>query len=263
MNIIVCLKQILDPEMAPKDFKIDTANRQPIQGNANMVMDSFSENALEAALQFRAKFGGEITVLCVGDKPADDVLRRAYSLTANAAVRVWDPAWPELDANNLAYILSNAVHKLGGADLILCGRQSGDIERGLVGPMLAEQLGAACVGMVYQIEKVGDLLNLKCEIDDGSQIVESHLPTVATITSNEANVPRLPKVKDVMMANRKPITVLSAADLNIDDSQVSPFTTLQDLFIPVQTSTCEMVEGDDGPAKAVNLASRIKDLKVL
>lgn len=263
MNIIVCLKQILDPEMAPKDFKIDAASRRPIQGNTNMVMDSFSENALEAALQFRTQFGGKITVLCVGDNSTDHVLRRAYSLTVDAAVRVWDPAWSELDANNLAYVLSQAIGKLEGADLILCGRQSGDLERGLVGAMLAEELGAACVGMVYQIEKADELIRFKCETDDGSQTVESHLPAVATVTSNEINVPRLPKVKDVMMATRKPITVFGRADLNLEDARMSPFTSLQDIFIPVQTSTCELIEGDDGPAKAVNLAGRIKELKVL
>lgn len=249
--------------MAPKDFKIDAATFRPVAGNAKMVLDSYSENALEVALQFREKFGGQITAICVGNKNTEEALRRALGFTADTAVRVWDPAWLEVDAGTVAHVLSRVIQKLGGADLILCGRQAGDVERGLVGSMLAEELGVACTTMVYQAEKVGNRLRLQRETDGGFQTVESRLPAVATITSGKTNVPRLTKVKDLIMASRKPITVLGAADLNLDPTRMSPSTALQELFIPVQNSRCEIIEGNDGPAKAVNLISSLRNLKIL
>ena len=261
LNIVVCLKQILDPEIAVKDFKIDENNLRPIIGNAKMVMDSFAENSLEVAIQLREKYGGQVTAICVGDKPSDDVLRRACALTADTAVRVWDPEWSGLDAGAVAHVLARTIQKLGGADLILCGRQAGDIERGLVGSMLAEELGATCVTMVNQIEQAGDLF--RCETDGGFKIVESQLPDVACVTSADTNVPRLPKVKDMMKAARMSINLFSAADLNLESTQMQQYIALQELYIPVQTGICELLEGDDGPAKAVELTSRLKELKIL
>lgn len=263
MKIVVCLKHILDPEMAPKDFKIDQDTRRTVPGNAKLVLDSYAENALEVALQLREKHGGQISTICVGDKQAESALRRALSLKVDTAVRIWDPAWGELDALAVAHVIGKTVEKLGGADLVLCGRQSGDIERGLVGPMLAEELGAACTTICYQAEASGHGLILKCEADGGYVSVESRLPAVVTISSNKTNVPRLAKVKDLMMASQKPITVFSAEDLNLDSNCMSQSTLLRELFIPEQDGSCELVEGDDGPGKAENLIRRLVELKIV
>ena len=63
------------------------------------VPDSYAEHALELGIQLRYRFpGSTATALCVGDSASDEVLRRAYALTANAAVRAWDPSWLDLDA---------------------------------------------------------------------------------------------------------------------------------------------------------------------
>lgn len=260
---MVCLKQILDPEVPPKDFKIDPAAKRPVQGNAKLVMDSYAEYALEVAIQLKEKAGAQVTALCLGDKPADEVLRRALALTADAAVRVWDPAWADLDAAAVAHVLAAAIRKLGGADLILCGRQSGDLERGLVGPMLAEELGAACTTMVARVEAAGEGLRLRREAEGGFAVVESRLPAVLTITNDETNVPRLPKVKDLMLAARKPIAVLGAGDLPLDPALLAPGVTLEELFVPTMDARCEIIEGDDGAARAANLTQKLKDLKVL
>lgn len=263
LNIVVCLKQILDPEVAPKDFKIDAAARRPAQGTAKLVMDSYAEYALEVAIQLKEKTGGKVTALCAGDKPTDEVLRRALALTADEAVRVWDPAWTDLDAPAVAHVLAHAIRKLGGADLVLVGRQAGDVERGLVGPLLAEELNAACTTNVARVEAAGDRVRLRREVDGGFTVVESSLPAVATITNDETNVPRLPKVKDLMMATRKPIALLGAGDLGLDAAAMAPGVALQELFVPTLDAKCELIEGDDGVAKAINLTNKLKDLKVL
>ncbi len=226
-------------------------------------MDSYSENALEVAIQLKEKSGGKVTALCVGDKPSEEVLRRALALTADEAVRVWDPAWADLDAGAMAHVLAGAIRKLGSADLVVCGRQAGDVERGLVGPMLAEDLGAACTTVVARVEVSGDRIRLRREVEGGFNVIESALPAVVSITNDETNVPRLPKVKDLMMATRKPITTLGAGDLALDDAKMAPGVALQELFVPTSDAKCEIIEGDDGAAKAINLTNKLKDLKVL
>lgn len=263
MKIVVCLKQTLDPEIAPKDFKIDAANRKLVQGNAKQVLDSYAENALELALQLRDKHGGTVTALTVDDKPADKILGRALALTADKAVRVWDAAWADLDAHALAHVIARAIEKEGGADLVLFGRQSADAERGLVGSMVAEELGFACITVAATVEVADAKARVQREVSGGFTVVEVDLPAAVTVTSHATNTPRLPKVKDTMMAMRKPIPVLAAGDLDVDADRTAPRVQLRDLLIPTSEGDCELIAGDEPRDQAGSLVTRLRERKVL
>src|SRR4051812_39485050 len=88
MNILVCLKQILDPEIPPRDFRVDTEKMEAERGAAGLVMNIFCANALETALQFRERVGGKITAISFGDETAEEVLRKALALRVDGAVLV-------------------------------------------------------------------------------------------------------------------------------------------------------------------------------
>ena len=112
MNIVVCIKQILDPEIPARDFRVDAARREADRGSANLVANIFCENALETALQFRDAHGGKITALACGPEGAEEVLRKALALKADDAVLVVsDAANP--DPLFVAQSLAAAVRKLG------------------------------------------------------------------------------------------------------------------------------------------------------
>ena len=86
MNILVCLKQILDPEIPARDFRLDPGKREAERGAANLVTNIFCENALETALQLRERIGeAKITVLSYGAPTAEDSLRKALTMRADAA----------------------------------------------------------------------------------------------------------------------------------------------------------------------------------
>lgn len=255
MKIAVCIKQILDPEVAPKDFKIDAAAKLPIRGQAKMVLSSFDENALETAIQLKESNGAKVAAVCLGPKEADEALRRALAMTADEAIRIDAPI--DQDAQSLAAALAEAIKGAGPVDLVLVGRQAGDWDRGQVGPMLAEALGYACVTASFQPELKGDKLQVRHEVEGGVDVVEVTLPAVVAITNHGSNVPRIPKVKDTMMAMRKPIAVVAAPAAG------APLVIREELSIPQQDGECEIIPGDDGPAKAAALAERLKDLKLL
>ena len=84
-------------------------------------------------------------------KTSEDVLRRAFAFTADQAVRVWDDEWEDLDGQAVGHILAQTIKKLGGAGFVLTGYQASDIEEGLVGPVMAEELGIPCVTLVSAI----------------------------------------------------------------------------------------------------------------
>ncbi|KKK39143.1 hypothetical protein WQ57_05045 [Mesobacillus campisalis] len=264
MHIVVCLKQVLDPELPPRYFKIDPETNRPDDGVADMVMDSYAENALETAIQLRDKIGGAtVTALCLGDEDSEDVLRRALSFTADRAVRVWEDEWENLDGQAVGHILARTIQSFGGADLVLTGYQASDIEEGLVGPVLAEELGIPCVTLASELAVEGSILKATCEAENGYQVIDVPSPAVFTIVSSEKNVPRLPKVKDIRLSRSKPIEELEADDLEIDAERCQPAVALRKVYVPDREVACEFLVGEDGPELASGLAGKLMELKVL
>ncbi|MBI4520598.1 MAG: electron transfer flavoprotein subunit beta/FixA family protein, partial [Gemmatimonadetes bacterium] len=176
---------------------------------------------------------------------------------------VWDPAWTELDGQGVAHLLARAVAVLGGADLILCGRQASDLEQGLVGPMLAEELGMPCVTVGRRITVQGQSVRVEREVDGLVESVEVTLPAVVTMTSAKSNVPRMPKVKDVMLARGKLIRVLGAAELGVEPGWVGARVRVERLRVPVTAGRCEMLAGEEAGAQAAALVDRLRALKVI
>ena len=98
MHFAVCIKQILDPEIPPADFRLDPAGQKAAAGSASQVISIFDENALEVALQARdAAGGGKITALSVGPPSAVDALRKALSMRADDAILLPEENYAALD----------------------------------------------------------------------------------------------------------------------------------------------------------------------
>src|SRR5215510_15650288 len=114
MNILVCLKQILDPEIPAREFRVSAARREAERGNANLITNIFCENALETALQFRERLGdGKITVLSFGPATAEDSLRKGLAMKADAAALVLNESDTNPDPLRVAQVLAAAIKKLG------------------------------------------------------------------------------------------------------------------------------------------------------
>lgn len=262
MNIIVCLKQILDPEIPVRDFRVDAEKREAVRGNANLVTNIFCENALETALQFREKSAAEakITALIFGADSAEDSLRKALAMKADNAVLVTNDGAANPDPLAVAQVLAAAIRKLGAFDLVMVGRESGDWGVGQTGGLLAEELGIASVSFVDSVEKNGEGLLLKRQTDNGWEKVEAKTPLVVTVTNNDQNVPRIPKTRDIMMSSRQPITKLTLEDIGVNAAEIragGSYYEIVELAIPVKDINCEFVSGDTLEQKVEQLTQKI------
>jgi electron transfer flavoprotein beta subunit len=174
LKIAVCLKQILDPDIPAREFQIDENSMQAQRDAANLVTNIFCENALETALQFREKSGGgEITAVSFGAETAEDSLRKALAMTADAACLIANETFAHPDAFAVARVLAAGLKKLGAFDLILVGRESGDWGAGQVGGLLAEELNLPFVAFVDSIEKTAGGVKLKRQTGSGYEIIEA------------------------------------------------------------------------------------------
>lgn len=267
MKIVVCLKQILDPELPPSLFEIDRASKRAVLGKHPLVISPFDENSLEMALQLREK-GKEcrIATLTYGPPQSEEAVRKALGVLSDEAVMVAQDGDSPGDSYATARVLAAAVRKLGAVDLVLCGRQAGDWDSGQVGLFLAEELGWPSVNFAARMEFADGLIRSHCEVEGGWEVVESPLPAVVTVTNDEKNLLRVAKIKDVMAAHRKTVIKWSVGDLSPgleETGQCLAYREMRDLFIPVYENVCEIIEGEDPEEKVAKLVEKMMELKVL
>jgi electron transfer flavoprotein alpha/beta subunit len=141
-------------------------------------------------------------------------------MKADTATLVIQDGNSKPDPYTVAVVLAAAAKKLGGFDLILLGREAGDWGAGQTGGLLAEELGIPCVSFAETIESAASKLRIRRQTDWGYEVFEAEPPLVLTITNHEHNVPRIPKVRDVMMSYRQPLTKWTIDDLGIDAAAV-------------------------------------------
>lgn len=262
MNIIVCIKQILDPEIPARDFRVDSEKRQAERGSANLVMNIFCENALETALQTREACDGKISAVCVGPPDAEDVLRKALALKVDEAVLVANDLAENPDPLFVARTLAAAIRKIGSFDVIALGREAGDWGAGQTGGLVAEELGLPCISFAESIEAGSSegTVKVKRQTDTGFEVLEAVTPLVVTITNHDKNVPRIPKTRDVMQSYRKPLEKWSLGDLDIDPASANAYYEVAELFIPQKETKCEFVEGESLEEKIDAFAGHISEV---
>ncbi|MCH8206920.1 MAG: electron transfer flavoprotein subunit beta/FixA family protein [Chloroflexi bacterium] len=263
MNIVVCAKQVVDPETPASAFRIDAEAKRVVPApGIPPVVNGFDENAVEAALRIKDSGEANITVVCVGNNFVMDVMKKPLSMGADQLVLVQDEAVEDLDAFATAYVLTEAIKKLGEFDLILCGRQASDWDNASVPLGVAEMMDLPCITVAQKVESVDGGLVVQRAITDGYEVVEAPLPALVTV-SNELGEPRYPTLRGIMTASRKAPTVWTAADLDLDAARLAPKLRLIDLFIPTVDKECEFVEGDDDADAGRKLALRLREAKLI
>ncbi|HEX6990167.1 MAG TPA: hypothetical protein VF282_11940 [Bacillota bacterium] len=266
LRIAVCVKPVLDPEAPAQAFRIDPERNRPDGEGVPLVLDSYAAHALEVGLQVRARHpGSTLTVFCVGDDTADEVLRQCYALTCDRAVRCWDPGWADLDGLRIAHILARMIESEGGADLVLCGREAADIEEGLVPTALAEELGAACLTLVEKVDLDAGAREVQVTRTAGGRALTlaAPLPAVLSVTSTRDNVLRMPTVRDRMLAHRKKPQVLEAASLTLEAERLAVGARLAALAPVASDRTCRFIEGPDAAAVADRLIAALQEGKLI
>lgn len=260
MNIIVCAKQIFDPEIPPAKFKLDPqALRVVPPEGIPPVINPYDEQAVELALRLKDKYGGIITVLTLGDTGASSVVKHALAMGADQGVVLADKAFEGSDSFSVAYFLSKAIEKVGNYELVLCGRQAADWDEGLVGSIIAENLGLPLVTLAEAIDVVNGELRIKRITLDGYQVLSLPPPAVITV-SHEVGQPRLPSGWGIVSASQKKIPVWGSKDTGADPSQGGANVSrrrLVKLFIPERKRTCEIIEGETAAEAAVKLVERL------
>ena len=240
MKILVCISHV--PDTTSK-INFTNNNTEFESVGITFVINPYDEFGLTKAMHLKEKNGASITVINVGNASTEPTLRKALAIGADNAVRIdADPT----DANFVATVISDYARK-ESYDLIITGRESIDYNGGLVPGMLATYLDMPFINACIGFDLEGEKAKITREIDGGKEILEGKLPLLIAGQKGlvEEKDLRIPAMRGIMMARKKPLIVIEASD-------APKYTFVESYEIPEQKDACTMIDANQ-VEKLVNM----------
>ncbi len=258
MNVLVCVKQIPDPN-APG--KLDPQTKRLVREGVDLVLDPGDEHGVEAGLQVVEKDGGEVTIISMGPPKALEAIRRALAMGAHRGILITDPGLENSDAISTARAIAAAI-KGQTYELIICGTESTDGSSGAVPAQLAELLGLPLLSFAKRLEIGDGKAVIDRQTDDGYDVVEAPLPAVVTVTGG-INDARYPALRGIMQAKNKEVKQVGLKDLGLE-GQAGRAALTQEVIeaAPAEARKAGEVIDDKGEG-AKRVAEFLKELKVI
>lgn len=216
MNIVVCVKQVIDAEAV---IELNEEGSVITEGQT-LVIDPYSEFAVEKAIQLKESCGGEVHIVSVGDQGCAPALRHALAMGADSALLIEDDSWRTTGAALRVAQLAEVIGEIN-PDLVMGGWKSGDMARAQVMVRLGARLGLPCVSMAVGLEATEGGIQVTREVEEGLVVADLALPAVVTAQQGLAE-PRYPSVRDIMQARKKGIESRPAADLAASSPDEAP-----------------------------------------
>lgn len=253
MNVLVCYKIVYEEQditvKADKTLSFD---------NAEQKISLYDLNAVEEGVRIAEATGGKVTALSAGDAKVENskLKKGILSRGPGELFLVKNENLGSADTLQTAKVLAAAAGKIQ-SDLILFGEGSGDLYAQQTGIQVGKLLGLPVVNAVSKVTPLDGKVEVERTLENMVEILEVPVPAVLCVTS-DINTVRVPGMKDILSAGKKPVTEWNMADIGIDMPQASVETV--SILAPKQVDRKGVIiEGDD---KASELFEKIcNDIK--
>lgn len=251
MRSVVCIKQV----PSTNKVRLDPETNTIIRDGKQSVVNPFDLYALEEAVRLKERNGGSVAVISMGIPSAERLLRDAMSRGADSAVLLSDRAFAGSDTLATSYTLSLGIKRLGGFDLIFCGKMAVDGDTAQIGPELAETLGIPHVTDVTEIiETDGKYIKVKRSAENCLEVLKIELPALLCVVK-DINLPRLSAISGIRYSLCAPFTKYDAQSLQADEKRTglggSPTQVVRTFTPARQSESVKISGGSAGQARRI------------
>ena len=215
-KLLICYKWVLDEQdiKIAGDLSLDT-------GRAKYKISDYDKNAIEEGALLSEKHGVGVEALTFGTATVKQSLKDALSRGLDKVYWIGDAAGEQADAFVTANVLAAAIKKIGQYDLILCGEGSSDSYSQQTAPRLAALLDIPAVTFVQKLTVADGKVVATRKLGDCIEEITVTGPAVISVLP-EINKPRIPGLKQVMAAAKKPSVEVKLSDLALEARELSP-----------------------------------------
>jgi electron transfer flavoprotein beta subunit len=209
MKALVAVKRVVDFNVR---IQVKPDGSGVVTDGVKHSMNPFDEIAMEEAVRLREKGKvTEIIAVTLGGAKSEETLRTALAFGADRAIHVKEEG--EVQPLTAARAMA-ALFKKESPGVFLLGKQAIDDDNNQTGQMLAALLDRPQATFASKVEIDGGKAKVTREVDAGLETLEVDLPAVIT-TDLRLNEPRYLKLPDIMKAKKKPVEVVTLADLAV------------------------------------------------
>ena len=209
MKVLVAVKRVIDYNVK---VRVKADHSDVDLNNVKMAMNPFCEIAVEEAVRLKEKgVATEIVVVSIGPKVAQEQIRTALALGADRGILI--ETEEKVEPLAVAKLLKGVVEK-EQPQIVLMGKQTIDSDNNQTGQMLGALTGMPQGTFASEVAVDGEKIKVTREIDGGLRTVELKLPAIVT-TDLRLNEPRYASLPNIMKAKRKPLDVMSPADMGV------------------------------------------------
>ena len=208
MKLLVCVSKT--PETTAK-ISFSAENTVFNTDGVQYIMNPYDEwYALVRALELKEQLGaGSVTIINVGPAANDPVIRKGLAIGADDAVRInADPQSAMFVAKQIA-----TYAKEQNYDMVFFGKETIDYNGAEVGAMVAEALDMPFISFATSMMVAGNTATVTRDIEGGSEVIELATPFALSAAKGLAEQ-RIPNMRGIMMAKRKPLNVVEPVDCN-------------------------------------------------
>lgn len=246
MKIVVCIKQVPATSRVEIDAESGTLKRMGTESKTNPY-DLFG---IEVALRIKEKLGSTVTAVTMGPPQSEEMMKDAFSMGIDRAVILSDKKFAGSDVLATSYTLSQGISAIGGADIIICGKQTTDGDTAQIGPAIAEHLHLPHTAWVSEIVSIdNEKISVRQNLSDVTQISEMRYPCLITV-DKDIVVPRLPSYKLMKYTKDKKAEFLSFEDMPDKDLSryglVGSPTVVEKIFPPDKMEEQVYIKGNAG-----------------
>ncbi|WP_456469471.1 electron transfer flavoprotein subunit beta/FixA family protein [Archaeoglobus sp.] len=221
-------------------------------------INEWDNYALEAAVQMKEKYGGQVTVISICPEEHKDVIKMCIAKGANRAIMIHDGGLRRADPYIKAKILAKVIKDLK-PDLVFTGAQSADEGHAQLGGALAALLGYSFVPLVTKIDYTPEqqVLVVEQELEGGLKMrKEVQLPAVLSVQTG-INRPRFASSWKIRMVKDKDIERKTLSDLGLSEDELlrNSMTRVTKFYEAPPARKVEIIEGDpvEASEKLVNI----------
>jgi electron transfer flavoprotein beta subunit len=252
VHFLVCLKQVPDSS----EVRIDPVTNTLMREGVPSIINPYDAHALEEAIRLKERFGGKVTIICMGPPQAKEALKKAMSFGADRAILLSDRAFAGSDTLATAYILTVAIQKVQESepiDLVFCGKEAIDGDTAQTGPGIAQRLGFPQLTYAIKIREIDqEWVTVERKTEGGREVAKAKLPALLTV-EKEMNDLSYASLPNMMKAAAYDPEVWEAKALPYDAAQMglkgSP-TSVSRIFPPPSKAGGEIIDGTKDPVGA-------------
>jgi electron transfer flavoprotein beta subunit len=245
MKIVVLIKSVPDSASL---LQIAADNKSIFSNELQFIMNPYDEFALEEAVRLKETRGGEVVVVSMGNDQAVKCIRQALAVGADSAIWIRSEKLCQLTPRSVAMIIASVIRELD-PDVIFAGKQAIDDDASQVPERVAELLNLPHVSALTKFSFEGEKVTVDRQVEGGHYTIETTLPALFT-TDKGLNVPRYPKLTDILSAKRKGVLEIEPSEIPFLQGELEPGLEVVSMRLQKQKRTAKIMQG--GPSEQVD-----------